>query len=179
MLRLNYFTYIQFLIISGFTINMQIGIKWIIRRSISFCFKLDSGLENELMWPCWVVEYIKREYVAVKNLRAPKGIIVIIETDITEVINMISLIRLIDGGAAILEAVNINHHSEMIGVTVINPFVRNILRVWVISYEIFAKINRPDEHSPCAIIIINAPHKPHLEFVNTPASINPICPTEE
>jgi len=40
---------------------------------------------------------------------------------------------LIDGGAAILAAVNRNHHIVIIGVIDINPLVKNILRVWVIS----------------------------------------------
>lgn len=45
------------------------------------------------------------------------------------VIRVISLRRLIDGGAAIFAAVNKNHHIVMIGLIVIRPFVRNILRV--------------------------------------------------
>lgn len=49
------------------------------------------------------------------------------------VINMISLSRLMDGGAAIFAAVNKNHHIDIIGLIVIRPFVRNMLRVWVIS----------------------------------------------
>jgi len=49
------------------------------------------------------------------------------------VIRVISLNRLIDGGAAIFVAVNINHHIDIIGLIVISPLVRNILRVWVIS----------------------------------------------
>jgi hypothetical protein len=45
------------------------------------------------------------------------------------VINMISLIRLIEGGAAIFLAVNKNHHSVNVGATTIIPFVRYRLRV--------------------------------------------------
>jgi len=46
---------------------------------------------------------------------------------------MISLNKLIDGGAAIFAAVNINHHIDMVGLIHIKPFDKNILRVDVIS----------------------------------------------
>lgn len=42
-----------------------------------------------------------------------------------------------------------------------------------------AKINRAEDLSPWAIIIIRALDKPHSEFDNMPASISPICPTDE
>jgi len=38
-----------------------------------------------------------------------------------------------DGGEAILVAENKNHHIVIIGLIVINPLVKNILRVCVIS----------------------------------------------
>lgn len=50
-----------------------------------------------------------------------------------QVIKIISLSKLIEGGAAIFAAVNRNHHRVIIGLIVINPLVRNILRVCVIS----------------------------------------------
>lgn len=68
-------------------------------------------------------------------------------------IKKISLIRLILGGAAIFAQQNINHHNESIGITVKNPFVSIILRVWVILYLIFAIQNSADELNPWAIII--------------------------
>ncbi len=46
-----------------------------------------------------------------------------------EEISKISLRRLIDGGAAILEAANKNHHNDMIGTADIIPLVRKMLRV--------------------------------------------------
>jgi len=55
------------------------------------------------------------------------------DLDRVAVINVISLSRLIDGGAAMLAAVNINHHIVITGLIVINPLVKNILRVCVIS----------------------------------------------
>jgi hypothetical protein len=51
----------------------------------------------------------------------------------TEVISIISLNRLIDGGAAIFAAVNMNHHIDIIGAVHISPLDKYILRVWVIS----------------------------------------------
>jgi len=56
-----------------------------------------------------------------------------LENDIVAVIRIISLNRLIDGGAAILIAVNINHHIVMLGINISIPLIRNILRVWRIS----------------------------------------------
>lgn len=84
-----------------------------------------------------------------------------------------------DGGAAILIDNRINHHIVRDGVSVNIPFVKNVLRVWVIEYEIFAIIKRADEHRPWAIIIIRAPVIPHVDRVRAPAINSPICPTEE
>jgi len=41
-----------------------------------------------------------------------------------DVISIISLIRLIEGGAAIFLAVNKNHHKVSVGATTIKPFVK-------------------------------------------------------
>jgi hypothetical protein len=90
------------------------------------------------------------------------------------VINIISLNKLIDGGAAMLAAVNKNHHIDIVGLIHINPLDKNILRVKVISYDILAKINKAEDLNPCAIIIINEPDIPHVEFDNIPANIRPM-----
>jgi len=92
---------------------------------------------------------------------------------------IISLSRLIDGGAAIFQAEKINHHIVKIGSEVIIPFVKYMLRVWVISYVMLARINSAEEHNPCAIIIINPPHIAQCVLVKILASIKPICPTDE
>jgi len=42
------------------------------------------------------------------------------------------------------------------------------------EYEIFAKINRADEHNPCATIIIRAADMPQDEYDSTPANIIPM-----
>jgi len=77
--------------------------------------------------------YICSEYIAVRNLTNLSSGIINRDLLNAAVISIISLRRLIDGGAAILAAVKINHHIVIIGLMVINPFVRNILRVWVTS----------------------------------------------
>jgi len=76
------------------------------------------------------------------------------------------------------QAENINHHIDIIGKDTITPLVKYILRVWVISYVMLAKINSAEEHKPCAIIIINPPHMAQFEFVRILANIRPMCPTE-
>lgn len=82
-----------------------------------------------LIAPCWVVEYICKEYAAVRNLTKPISEINQNDFANVAVISIISLIKLIDGGAAMLAAVNKNHHIVIIGLIIINPLVRNILRV--------------------------------------------------
>lgn len=48
-------------------------------------------------------------------------------------INMISLRRLIDGGAAMFAAINKNQSKVMLGASIRRPLVRIILREWFIS----------------------------------------------
>lgn len=74
-----------------------------------------------------------REYAAVKNLVKLRRIRLYVDIFKMEVISMISLIRLIEGGAAIFLAVNRNHHRVIIGASTIKPLVRYRLRVCVIS----------------------------------------------
>lgn len=114
-----------------------------------------------------------------KNLTREIRIKDIVDFDIIDVISIISLRRLIDGGAAIFAAVNINHHIVIIGVMAISPLVRNILRVWVNSYDRFAMINSADDLRPWAIIIIRALDIPHEVLASIPVSIRPMCPTDE
>lgn len=70
-----------------------------------------------------------REYIAVRNLTRPSNGTKYRDLDRVAVINIISLSKLIEGGAAIFAAVNINHHMVIVGLIVINPLVKNILRV--------------------------------------------------
>lgn len=55
----------------------------------------------------------------------------IVHSDIDEIdeISIISLIKLSDGGAAMFEDANMNHHMDIIGIDDISPFIKNSLRV--------------------------------------------------
>lgn len=68
--------------------------------------------------------------------------------DRMEVMSMISPIKLIEGGAAILQADNRNHHIAMEGNNIRIPFVVYILRELIVSYVMFARLNIHEEHSP-------------------------------
>ena len=59
-----------------------------------------------------------------KNLSSAKIIIDIIEVDIIDVINIISLNKFKDGGAAIFTANRRNHHMDRVGEIDSNPFVK-------------------------------------------------------
>lgn len=59
--------------------------------------------------------------------------VVTIETERVAVIDRISPRRLIDGGAAMLAAESKNHHMVIDGRKVRSPFVKNNLRVLVVS----------------------------------------------
>lgn len=67
------------------------------------------------------------------NLISINGIASTLLCEIVAIISRISLIKLIDGGAAILAQINKNHHILRIGMHVSNPRVSASLRVWVIS----------------------------------------------
>jgi hypothetical protein len=63
-------------------------------------------------------------------------------------INKISLNKLIDGGADILQMLITNHQRAMDGIIFINPLQIIILREEVRSYRMLVKQNIPDEQSP-------------------------------
>lgn len=65
----------------------------------------------------------------VKNVINIRGIIKGDDTDMILVINIISLRRLIDGGAAMLIAQRMNHHIDIIGDIKYIPFIKYSLRV--------------------------------------------------
>ena len=91
----------------------------------------------------------------------------------------ISARRLIDGGPAIFATVAINHHIDMFGRTVRNPFVRNRLRVLVVSWLMPARENRAGEDSPCASIMAKAPFHPQGDMEVIPAIARPMWATDE
>jgi len=151
----------------------------IISISISFDLIVGFGFEKLLICPCCVDAYMWREYAPVMNLIIIRGIIMIMDIDVIDVMSMISLIRLIDGGVAMFMALNMNHHMDKVGYRDNIPFIRKMLRVLVNSYVMFAKENKADEVNPCATIISIDPIIPHLEFDKMALSIKPMCPTDE
>lgn len=78
------------------------------------------------------------EYPTVKNLISLIGIITHIDCLIVLVISRISLIKFILGGAAIFALHAKNHHIDDSGSTDVSPFVREILRLCLDSYVIYA-----------------------------------------
>ena len=64
-----------------------------------------------------------------RNVIIDSGNRKIIDIDIVDVISIISLNKLILGGAAMLIAANKNHHRVIIGLVSIMPFIKYILRV--------------------------------------------------
>lgn len=73
------------------------------------------------------------------------------------IIIKISLKVLIEGGAEILTAININHQKIILGKIEIIPLNDIIFREWYFIYESFTSRKRADEDNPWAIIIIIAP----------------------
>lgn len=94
-------------------------------------------------------------------------------------IKKISLIKFDEGGAAILQMMNINHQPVRIGAKYKIPLVKNSLRVLNFSYVILAKMNKAEDENPWAIIIVTAPYIPNLVEEVTPAINSPIWPTDE
>jgi len=125
-----------------------IGTKCIVNSIISDILLYEIGADIFISGPWLVVVYKYREYATVINLINLNGIIIYIDCLIIAVINKISLIKLILGGAAIFAQQNINHQKAIIGIIVNIPFVSTILRVIVIEYLIFAMQNKADDLSP-------------------------------
>lgn len=73
--------------------------------------------------------YRNKEYAAARNLIALMVITEVNEYERILVRRMISPRRLIEGGAAIFAAENINHQKVMAGNSIVIPFVMNMLRV--------------------------------------------------
>lgn len=92
---------------------------------------------------------------------------------------IISLIIFNLGGAAIFLQVRINHHIDIDGNKVSNPLLIIILRELVDLYDIFAIVNKADEHKPWAIIIAKAPFQPQYFLVIRLEIISPIWPIDE
>jgi hypothetical protein len=94
-------------------------------------------------------------------------------------IRRISLSKLIDGGAAILQTHNRNHHNAIEGIICRNPLQIRILREDTRSNAIFVKQNMPDEHSPWATIKAKHPDDPVVLPTIIPPIIRLMWATEE
>lgn len=127
---------------------MITGIKCSVNNVISDILLYEIGADIFISGPCLVVVYRYNEYATVINLINLNGIIINIDCLMMAVINKISLIRLILGGAAMFAQQNINHQNAIVGIIVNIPFVNTILRVIVIEYLIFAMQNSADDLSP-------------------------------
>lgn len=124
--------------------------------------------------PCWVEVYKNKEYTAAKKAVIARIGAVLKEVERIEERSIISAIRFKDVGAAIFAEDARNHIIVVIGNNVIIPLVRYRLRVWVVSYNIFAKANNAEEHKPCAIIMSSLLSHAHAWFVIAPAVSSPI-----
>lgn len=92
---------------------------------------------------------------------------------------IISLIVLIEGGAEILIAININHQNVMLGDIIIIPLKEEMFREWNFIYISFVNKNSADEDNPCAIIMIIAPINPIWFIENSLIKTKAMCATEE
>jgi hypothetical protein len=133
----------------------------------------------ELNCPCCVLANKKRVKAALIKDMIIKGTIFKVLQDKMLLINKISLNRLIEGGAAILQMHNRNHHRAIEGMICIRPLQRSILREDVRSNTILVRQNMPDEHSPWAIIRARHPDAPVFLPAMTPAITNLMCATDE
>lgn len=94
-------------------------------------------------------------------------------------ISRISLNKLIDGGAAMLQIHSRNHHNAIDGIICISPLHNNMFRDDTRSNTMLVKQNMPDEHSPWAIINAKHPVTPVFVPTITPAITRLMCATEE
>lgn len=92
---------------------------------------------------------------------------------------IISLNVLIDGGAEMFKAININHQNVRLGINVNIPFNKIMFRVWYLKYKSFTNKNKADEDKPCATIIIIAPISLIELIVSSLVNTKPMWATDE
>jgi hypothetical protein len=164
---------------SAFRISILTGTQCSPSRAYSLTDPDVNPYTLELNWPCCVLANKNRVNAALIKDITIKGIIFMVLHDRMLLINKISLNRLIDGGAAILQIHRRNHHRAMEGIICIRPLHSSILREDVRSNTILVKQNIPEEHSPWAIIRARQPDAPVFLPAITPAITNLIWATEE
>lgn len=94
-------------------------------------------------------------------------------------IQIISAIKLIKGGAAILLNIENNQKKEIKGEEAKNPFLNKILRENLRRYNKFLPKNIIEELIPCAIISIILPETLIFDKYKILLITNPIWATEE
>lgn len=163
--------------ISVFEIIRMDGIKWINNDSMTFC---GVSREFNVSFLLWIIEIniINENEVVIKDIKK-MNVIELLFQNSNLVIIIISLRVLIDGGAEIFNAMNINHQNVMLGVSINIPLNKKIFRVWSFIYKSLTRRNKADDDNPWAIIIIIAPDNPIVLIVNNPVNTNPMWATDE
>lgn len=92
--------------------------------------EIGRNLETDgLNPPCWVATKTWRQYAALKKSLVAMSKESVDLVDIIPIVIIISLCRLIEGGAPIFAANDRNHMNEITGLKEIRPLVRKSLRV--------------------------------------------------
>ena len=118
-------------------------------------------------------------YAAAKKVMAEIGRIIERSKFTNATIEKISLIRLTVGGPPILPKHSKNQSRLKAGNQLRTPLLRVKSRLADRKYIVFAPANIPDEHTPWATIISNAPAKAQKEFTSRPAATKAMWLTEE
>lgn len=163
--------------ISVFEIIKIDGIRWINNDNIIFC---EVSREFNVSFLLWMIEIniINENEVVIKDIKKI-NIIELLFQNRSLVIIMTSLKVLIDGGAEMFKAINMNHQNVILGVSINIPLNKIIFRVWSFVYKSLTNKNKADDDNPWAIIIMIAPDNPIVLIVNRPVSTNPIWATDE
>lgn len=101
---------------------------WINKEEYNFIVDSFDGNISFLLWDRFRNIIIEKEVVIIEIMKI--GIIDLKFHKIILDIIIISLIVLIDGGAEILIAININHQKVILGDKLISPLNDEIFRVW-------------------------------------------------
>lgn len=153
------------------------GIKWINNDIIIFCGVWFEYIVSFLLW-IMLINIISENEVVIKDIIKIIIIELLFHNNNPDII-MISLRVLIDGGAEMFKAININHQNVKLGIKVKIPFSKIIFRVWYLKYKSFTSKNKADDDNPWATIIIIAPINLIELIVNRLVKTNPIWATDE
>lgn len=163
--------------ISVFEIIKIDGVRWINNDNMIFC---GVSREFNVSFLLWIIEIniINENEVVIRDIKKI-NIIELLFQNSSLVIIIISLRVLIDGGAEMFKAININHQNVILGVSINIPLNKIMFRVWSFVYKSLTRRNRADDDNPWAIIIMIAPDNPIVLIVNSLVNTNPIWATDE